>query len=727
MTKHTVDVASLLASGLGRHQRGDPSGAAAIYEQVLSRTPDNADALHLLGVARHQLGRSAEGAALIEAAIKAGSRHAATYGNWSEALRSAGQFAAAIKAADEAIRQDERFAEAWNNRGLALDAMGQNEQAAASFHRAIELKPRFALARLNLGALWQREGQREEAATCFREALAIDERLVEARNNLGLLAKGAGELAEAEQWLRSAVAIDPHYAAGWSNLAGVLRAAGRPDEALACYDRALTLDPSFVEALVDRAKLHKEVDRDDDARADFGAAIRRRPDPWLRLASRLVAPSVFADEAEIAAFRGQLVHAIEEFAEATPLVERRWLAASGVEPPFGLMLQGEDDRPIKEAWGRVFSQLIPFDSPAARGGRPKLAIVVTAEHEPVFIKSVVPILNRFREPPFAVTIVCPYSSRRLIEPHVALASVEWLAMSDRVDATARLAREASFDLVYHWEVGSDSTNYFLPYFAIGRRQVTSWGMQVTSGVPAMDGYVSSALAEPEVAETHYSERLMTLGTLLSWERRRPAPATRYPRAAFGLPEDRPIYLAPSAAAKLHPSMDDLILGILDRDPSGIVVLLEGRSVAATVRLRERLSRRLGEVANRALVVPRQGGDAYASLLLAADVILDTPRFSGANTTYDALSFAKPIVTHPGRFHRGRYTMACLNRIGAREGIAATAEEYIAKAVLFGTEPDARHDYVARLSQTVPALFEDDAVAVAWQELLTREIERARST
>ena len=58
-----------------------------------------------------------------------------------------------------------------------------------------------------------------------------------------------------------------------------------------------------------------------------------------------------------------------------------------------------------------------------------------------------------------------------------------------------------------------------------------------------------------------------------------------------------------------------------------------------------------------------------ALLRVGDVYLDSPRWSGGNTTLEAMAVGLPIVTLPGPLMRGRHTA----------GILRAAEEAIVRA------------------------------------------------
>src|SRR3954464_1989181 len=80
----------MLSEGLTHHRAGRLTEAAALYGQVLTAEPRNADALHLLGVVDCQSGRAQRGAELIRQAIAVDPQRE-YYGNLARALLTIGQ------------------------------------------------------------------------------------------------------------------------------------------------------------------------------------------------------------------------------------------------------------------------------------------------------------------------------------------------------------------------------------------------------------------------------------------------------------------------------------------------------------------------------------------------------------------------------------------------------------------------------------------------------------
>ena len=102
------------------------------------------------------------------------------------------------------------------------------------------------------------------------------------------------------------------------------------------------------------------------------------------------------------------------------------------------------------------------------------------------------------------------------------------------------------------------------------------------------------------------------------------------------------------------------------------------------------------------------------------MVLDTPHYGAGSTTYDIFSFNQPLVTLPGRFNIGRYTLACYRKMGIPDLIADSPEHYVALAVRVATDEDFRHDIRARLAERSDVLF-DDREAVAEHVRFFREV------
>ena len=92
------------------------------------------------------------------------------------------------------------------------------------------------------------------------------------------------------------------------------------------------------------------------------------------------------------------------------------------------------------------------------------------------------------------------------------------------------------------------------------------------------------------------------------------------------------------------------------------------------------------------------------MLQLADVILDTPRWSGGSTSFEAAAAGKVIVTLPGEFMRGRFTMGLYRYMGLDDLVADSPRAYVELAVRLGTDGTERARQEARLRERSHRLF-----------------------
>ena len=120
----------------------------------------------------------------------------------------------------------------------------------------------------------------------------------------------------------------------------------------------------------------------------------------------------------------------------------------------------------------------------------------------------------------------------------------------------------------------------------------------------------------------------------------------------------------------------MIGGILKSLPDACLQIIDGSHPAWSVLLKRRMLKKLSSVCDRIEIIPRRDKKAMAELLHAADVILDTPHFSGGMTTYQSLASGTPVVTLPGDFMRGRVTLGIYREMGMMDCVSENIDDYI---------------------------------------------------
>ncbi len=109
------------------------------------------------------------------------------------------------------------------------------------------------------------------------------------------------------------------------------------------------------------------------------------------------------------------------------------------------------------------------------------------------------------------------------------------------------------------------------------------------------------------------------------------------------------------------------------------------------------------------------------------MLLDPPHFGGVNSTYDALALAKPIVTCPSGYQRGRYTLGCYQKLQVLDCVARDAQHYVELALRLGTDRAYRQAVSEKLQQQGELLWEDTGAVIAHEKMLETMINAARAS
>jgi len=216
MTTMTLEQA--FALGLQHHRAGRLAEAETIYQQILSRQPSHAEALHALGIIACQAGRHEIAAEQISRALLLNPHNPIAHSNLGECYRLLGRLGEAEASFRRAIQLGPGNADAYSQLGLALKEQGQFDEAATALQHALQLQPNHAKAHFNLGTVFKAQGQLDEAVNAFRAAVEIQPDYAEAYNNLANALKDQGELISAFATYRRSLALKPDQAAVHSNL-----------------------------------------------------------------------------------------------------------------------------------------------------------------------------------------------------------------------------------------------------------------------------------------------------------------------------------------------------------------------------------------------------------------------------------------------------------------------------------------------------------------------------
>lgn len=708
------------------------------------------------------------------AAERASSTMLRDYGNDPSAyaihghvLRRSGQHARAITVLSQANSLNPRIPNVWLDLARCYLAEQNPRDALHAAEQLLTLQPK-ALAGWQVAFDAAHRGAAPERAEyCFQQWLALDPRALERRLALGNDAFDRGDFGAASVHFAAVWRADPGHLSAALNLAAtatqahryadaesVLRAAlqRHPRESklhlrlcelgelgkwasekrLADASNWLRIEPQsvtakllYAHALADAADYPALRNVLDEviakAPTDDGLAAR-----WMRL--HYPRDLIFADDAGLDDYRREFAQGIEFFEQqlqdnriSIALAERLLRVCANFH--FGYL--ADPDPRLPSRYGDLLRRLalasgLSDSVELARNERMRIGIV--SAHcrmhsvSRVWRDLVLTLADQFELHVFDLGVIQDESTRAF-----ANRARQILHGPKSIGEWHTAIRDAQLDALIYLDIGQEPISQALASLRLARVQLTTWGHPVTSGLPTIDAFLSSDLAEPADADRHYREPLLRLPGLAA------SYAFVEPRMSV-LPADlrktdgRVRLLCLQNGAKLLPEHDAMFARVLTDLPDAELLLTSGMKQAALTALQTRLQRTLGgERMARVRVLGFLDYDRYAALLASADLVLDSWHWSGGLTSFDALSMGVPIVTWPGELMRGRQTYAMLKLLGVEELIATDRDDYRARVVSLARDASARAGIRARLLAHRTRLYAFDEAARALSTALSRAL------
>lgn len=555
--------------------------------------------------------------------------------------------------------------------------LGEWQRAEPLFHRALQMSPRSPEALKGLAILLANRGQMDRALAFFVELARLHPQSAANLHNVGIALNRLERYAQAVGWFERALSIAPGFADAWTGLAAARDGLGERQAAREAINRALSAAPheslpSLMQAVLSLPAVASTEEESKAAPAVFSLALD-----------------------ELADRAGRAISHLEGLGERV-----------GDWQPFHLAYRPGNHRALLSRYGDLMAAAAsaywqrrgPVQLPIPpKRSRVRLAIFCAhiRRHSvwDVILKGLVRHLLRTR---FEL-VIYHTGMERDAETQWAERHAERFVSGPRGHAEwLRIIREDAPDVLFLPEVGMDPLSCKLGVLRLAPLQVASWGHPITTGLPAIDLFLSGELLEPPDAQDHYRERLVRLpgtGVCTEWPdiERAPLPVGYLRQRSPG----RVRLLLCQHPFKYEPADMALLVEVLRAcAPCELYVLKHRRLCYASDQSAQLLRQAVVDAGldADALLVERPWVDRgqFLSLLEAVDVYLDLPNFSGFTTSWQALHSGLPVVTLEGPMLRQRLAAGLLRQIGCLETIAKSASDYIAIAtqlVVEGRQPD----------------------------------------
>ena len=527
------------------------------------------------------------------------------------------------------------------------------------------------------------------------------------------------------RFLELSAAEDPRHLAASVGYAECRAAIQDHEGAREWYRRAVALAKDDPATLSKAIQFLYQESRIDEARALADRRQRVRPESAANAIERaLLLPAIYGSRDEIACTRSRLAADLDELLErplARVAVPEREINLT----PFYLAYHAENSIDLLKKVAAVCRKVYAADAglrPAKDAGkRPiRVGFVSTCFHLHSVGRTTFGLIRDLPRDRFAVTVFSIAPRDDALHRAIAAAADTHVTLPHSVEDARRAIGQAGLDVLVFADLGMHPTTYFLAFWRLAPVQVVTWGHSETSGIDTVDYYFSADGVETDAAPSHYSETLVRPKAFFmpAYERPRLDPALG--REALGLPQDRTLYACLQQAFKFHPDFDEVLAGILDRDPTGEILLIGSRS-SWTEQLRARWSPRLGAQLERMRFLPNMEQQRFFATLAAADVCLDPLHFGGCNSSIEAMAFGVPIVTLPGTHLHGRFTLGLYAEMGFLDCVVATPDRYIDLAVALGRDRDFRASVSREIIRRSEPLFDRKDIALALGDFLEQAV------
>jgi protein O-GlcNAc transferase len=565
-------------------------------------------------------------------------------------------------------------------KGISALASGNTDLARIFLGWAIETGKATPEIFANSGVINRELGNLETALDLLRIAVDREPENGNFHYNLALVYGDLGQLDFAENHYKMAVGIIPGMVDAHNNLGNINKRKKNVNGAVFYYKQAIKIDSSYIPAYKNLADLYETSGDHLAAKSAYCKAINLRPDIGLRIREALVLPVIVDSKEQILQCRNQLISKLDDLLSDDLIVEDPIKEVGATN--FLLPYHGLNDKEIQMKISEMYLKVCPsltFEAPHVRGwmaglegGIPRIGFVSSFFHDHTISMLNKSLINGLPNARFEVFIFSFSEVDDSYTQDFKTGGLKFISLPKRIDEAQHRIAEAELDILYFTDIGMEPLTYFLGFSRLAPVQCVTWGHPVTTGLPNIDYFISSNLIEPENAQESYSEKLIKLNCLPSCV----AKPTEFKNILKQERSNGQRIFCPQSLFKYHPDFDKILGKILRALPDASIQIIDGSYPSWSDLLKTRLLKQTSDVSDRIEILPRRNKKEIADLMRAADVILDTPHFSGGMTTFESLAAGTPVVTLPGKFMRSRVSLGIYKQMNMMDCVSEDTEGYI---------------------------------------------------
>jgi protein O-GlcNAc transferase len=747
--------------GIALRKKGELDAAKAAYQQALAIEPQNAQAYYSLGNVLIDAKQVAAAIESYQKAIDLEPNFASAHFMLGYAAQSTGQIATAIASYERTVAIDPNRGDAFYNLGLAYLQQNQSDLAIANLEQAARLMPNDVEVGLSLGKEYKRINDFAAAQRSYARVVAIDPGNVEAHFQLGYIHHQADQLEAAIEEYQRAIELNPKYELAYSNLGAILRRQGQTEAAIALYEQALQVNPRNNSVLYNLGNAYFAQRQVDEAVACYRQVVAIKPDAIRAhqdLANILFKSDIVAARAAAEDYHRGCAH-LDPIATLSNLVSTN-LKSDYYDVALKYFLEIEayvyghleqlNQEQLKTLYlGLLF--FVPFLRDDAIANTKFFGTVAAAYLQKVVRPQVANVRQRLaasgiHAPSYATTpdskspLRIGFLSQNFKRHSVGWCSADFInhlrdftpelffyaaANLKEDDQTAKFRRVARrfhlFEgiqveellapmLQQMWQdrldvlIELDSSMSPLPAYvlhAAPAKVCMSWPGFEAPFISANHYFLCDRYTQPVDRDQYYLEQLfrvphahMAIAGFKSL-----AIDRTQERQKLGILPEQVVYLYAAPAQKSNPDSIAAQAQILAQVPGSVLLRKGAKDIETAQALYAQYCQQVGVSSDRIIFLSRTNTEEEHRIVYQiADVGLDSYPYNGGTHNLESLWFELPLVTLVGNQSFARMGYSFLSTVGLSAGIAHNWDEYIAKAVRLGQDPEFRRSVKEQLIQ-----------------------------
>ena len=686
MSEKEISLEVIFKTAVDLHTKGKINDAKNLYEKILNVKTDHLLALGNLGIIFSQLK----------------------------------QFEKALELFNKVLKTNPKYAEGHNNLGNVLFELSEYDKSLEHYKKAIELNPQFSDAFNNVGNVYLKKENLNKAIENYQLAISLDAPSGKDKPyyNLGNIFRELGNFKKSIDCYKKAIQINSNSVDAYINLSISLNQSGFLREAINFCEKALQKDPKNIKAINNFGKYHQEIGREDLSIIYYKKAVEIKPthlrSRWLLMNTF---PIIYKNVDQIEHFKKHFeknLKIIEDLLSKNITFEKEQILATlNSCTNFYLHYQGDDITGLQKRYGEVVHKLTKYIYPQFHKKIP-------LKKSPKIIK--VGFLSSF----FCEHVISKLFKNWIIKLNKDNFKTFIYHIGRENDVTTKLIKENCYsffhktnidkvinqvisdklDVLIFLDIGMEPKMQILGSLKLAAIQCCAYGVPVTTGFKNIDYFLSSSIMETDSSEKYYSERLIKLPDLgVDYEN----PTKKDIKISSHKKEkNKTIFLNLQSNFKLLPQHDHIYFEIIKKNPNSKFWFIGTKNNFISNKFKERISiicKTYDLILDDYFTFyPQMPYQNYLGLINKSDIVLDSLDWSGLNTSLEAISFDKPIVTLPSNFMRGRHTYGILKILGIDELICNSKKEYVDLAVKLSKDINFRDNVSKKIKNNKKFIF-----------------------